>query len=331
MPSIKILPPDWREIQRRNFNRLDQLCDYLELTVSQRKQLCAVPRFPLNLPLRIARKITKGTLDDPLLRQFLPLNEELLEVDGFVNDPVGDAGCVRSSKLLHKYRGRVLLVCTSSCVMHCRFCFRQNFDYDVSDKCFDDELAMISADSTIQEVILSGGDPLSLSNRLLSPLIQSLGAIPHVKKLRFHTRFPIGIPERIDEELLSILEESRLQVWFVLHCNHPRELDDDIFERLTALRKRGVVVLNQAVLLRGVNDDEEILSELCELLTDNGIFPYYLHQLDRVRGAAHFEVPENEGINLVAALRKRLPGYAVPLYVREIFGEASKQPIGIKK
>lgn len=327
MSSLKVLPSDWREIQRCNFRSWDLLADYLELNGVQREQILQDARFPLNLPRRLAEKMAKGTLDDPLLRQFLPLKEELVGVEGFVEDPVGDGNCMQTSKLLQKYSGRVLLVATSSCAMHCRFCFRQNFNYDVSGKTFEAELAVIREDETLQEVILSGGDPLSLSNRILQSLIEALAAIPHVKKLRIHTRFPLGIPERIDQEFLDLLEKSRLQVWFAIHCNHPRELDEEILGRLLALRRRGIVVLNQTVLLRGVNDDEETLVELSDLLTDNGIFPYYLHQLDRVRGTAHFEVSEERGRQLVDALRKKVPGYAVPLYVREIAGKLSKTPL----
>lgn len=241
-----------------------------------------------------------------------------------MTDPVGDQSFRCGPKLLHKYQGRVLLVTTGACAMNCRFCFRQNFDYDVVDKSFEVELDQIAKDPTIFEVILSGGDPLSLPNRNLASLLKKIASIPHVRRIRFHTRFPIGIPERIDDEFLKMMESSPLQIWFILHCNHPREMDEDVIAAMTQLRKRGVNVLNQGVLLKGVNDDIETLAGLYLTLVDHGIFPYYLHQLDRVQGTAHFEVEEREGVRLMEELQKRLPGYAVPKYVREIAGQPSK-------
>jgi EF-P beta-lysylation protein EpmB len=292
-----------------------------------RDQIIVSKHFPLNLPLRLAEKIEKGNFNDPILRQFLPTTQEKIRSNGFVTDPVGDQSSRCSAKLLHKYQGRVLLVTTGACAMHCRYCFRQNFDYDVVDKTFDVELEQIAKDPTIFEVILSGGDPLTLSNRVLSSLINKITSVPHIRRLRFHTRFPIGIPERIDDDFLAMIESCPLQIWFILHCNHPREIDEDLIASMTKLRKLGVNVLNQAVLLQGVNDDVDTLTQLCLELVDNGIYPYYLHQLDRVQGAAHFEVSEKEGLRLMEEIAKRLPGYAVPKYVREIAGEPGKTPI----
>lgn len=317
---------NWKKILRQNFTDVHTLADLLELDASQRKKLLARPSFPLNVPFRLAKKMAKGTLADPILKQFLPLEVELKRNELFVIDPVGDSVCRKSKKLLHKYQGRALLVCTSACAMHCRYCFRQNFDYEVS-KGFDEEIELIAQDDSIQEVILSGGDPLSLDDRVLGSLLNSLGAIPHLKKIRFHTRFPIGIPERIDESFLSLLKSFPLQIWFVVHINHPLELDEDVFEALKSIQKLGIPVLNQSVLLRGVNDTVETLAELSSMLSDRGILPYYLHQLDRVQGAAHFEVSEEEGKNLIDELSKRLPGYAVPKYVKEIAGMPGKTVI----
>ncbi len=318
---------DWKQILRTNFTNWQHLADFLQLSVEQRDQILQQPRFVLNLPFRLANKIEKGTLDDPILRQFLPTKAESSSTAGYVADPVGDQGCKRGSKLLHKYNGRVLLVTTSACAMHCRYCFRQNFDYDVIDKTFSQELETIAQDSSIKEVILSGGDPLSLSERLLAPLLLRISRIPHIKRIRFHTRFPLGVPERIDADFLKLIASLPQQVWFVIHCNHPNELDDEIFERLKSLQKLGVPVLNQAVLLQGVNDDADTMQRLCEKLIDQGVFPYYLHQLDRVQGAAHFEVPRIKGTALMEDLIKRLPGYGVPKYVQEIAGQPSKTPI----
>lgn len=325
--SLFNLPSSWKQILRKNFTRLEALADYLELTHEQRSQLANRPRFILNLPFRLAQKIAKGTLEDPLLRQFLPTKEEERSHPLFVSDPVEDETFRLTPKLLHKYQGRALLVCTSACAMHCRYCFRQNFSYESDDKMFVSEFKAIQEDESIHEVILSGGDPLSLSDEILGSLLSQLESIQHVKRIRFHTRFPIGIPERIDEGFLSILSNCSKQLYFVIHCNHPRELDNDIFDRLKALRQMGCVVLNQAVLLKGVNDQIEILEELCETLANQGILPYYLHQLDRVQGAAHFEVEEARGQELIKELAKRLSGYAIPRYVREIAGEPHKTPL----
>lgn len=285
------------------------------------------PRFALNLPFRLASKIEKGNIEDPILKQFLPVVDENHVDPSFNLDPVGDGICRKSSKLIHKYHGRVLLVCTSACAVHCRYCFRQNFDYDVRGKTFDDELALISEDTSINEVVLSGGDPLSLDDRILSQLLERLSRMPHVRKVRFHTRFPIGIPERIDDSFLGILRDVPLQFWFVVHVNHPRELDRDVLVALKSIQKIGIPVLNQSVLLRGVNDSVEVLEELYGTLVDHGIFAYYLHQLDRVQGAAHFEVTEERGKQLIRELEARMPGFAVPKYVKEIAGAPGKTHI----
>lgn len=317
----------WRQIQRQNFNSWNKLFHFLELDPTYELEILKTPRFPLNLPLRLAQKIRKNYFDDPILKQFLPLQRELDSTTGFTNDAVGDIPARKAGKLLHKYQGRALLLCTSSCVMNCRFCFRQKFDYETEIKNFDAEMVHISEDSTLSEIILSGGDPLSLSNRTLAELIGKLDQIPHLKRLRFHTRFPLGIPERIDEGFLSLLKQTRLQIFFVVHINHPQELDSDIIGALKEIQKLGIPILSQTVLLRGVNDQASILKELFETLANRGILPYYLHQHDRVIGTAHFEVPEAEGKMLLAEVSRSLSGYAVPKYVKEEAGRPSKTPL----
>lgn len=292
----------------------------------KRNQVWNQPHFVLNLPRRLAGKMAKNSLEDPLFRQFVPLIDEKRIVQGFNLDPVGDSSARCSQKLLRKYNWRVLLVTTSACAMHCRYCFRQNFDYAVQPG-FEQELEEIQADISISEVILSGGDPLSLSDQTLAALLDKLSSIDHVKIIRFHTRFPIGIPERINESFLNILSSLRPKVVFVLHCNHPNELDSDVIGAMTKLQKLGIPILNQSVLLKGVNDDLDTLTVLSEALISSGIMPYYLHQLDRVQGTAHFEVEEKKGLELIQALTERLPGYAVPRYVQEIAGEKSKSRI----
>lgn len=317
----------WRQIQKTNFTDLNKLADFLELDASQRAFLLPSPSFPLNLPLRLASKIQKKTLADPILRQFLPLHAETVPVKGFCQDPVADETFRKKGRLLHKYKGRALLVASSACAMHCRYCFRQNFNYQEKNPHFNEELQILAQDTSISEIILSGGDPLSLSNSVLFDLIARLEEIPHLTRLRFHTRFPIGIPERLDEPFLQSLSQTRLSTWFVIHSNHPLELDEDVLKALGKVQRLGIPILNQFVLLRGVNDDLPTLKALCEKLVDHGIFAYYLHQLDRVSGTAHFEVPEEEGMGLIRKLSDELPGYAVPKYVREIAGNSSKTPI----
>jgi len=317
----------WRAIQKNNFTLWEPLVDFLELDAENTREVLQRSRFPLNLPRRLAEKIEKNNLDDPILRQFVRLRDELAISAGFSCDPVGDTSSQKTSKLLHKYTGRALLVCTSSCAMHCRYCFRHNFPYATSDKLFDEELEAIANDSTLEEIILSGGDPLSLSDPILENLLQGLTLINHVQRIRFHTRFPIGIPERIDDSFLRILAATKAQIIFVVHVNHPRELDEDVVASLKKIQKLGIPVLNQAVLLKGVNDNLLTLKALLETLVNNGIVPYYLHQLDRVQAAAHFEVEEEVGLSLLEQLRGCLPGYAIPQYVQEIAGQPSKSPI----
>ncbi len=317
----------WQQILRTNFTKWDALADFLELTESQRSQILPNSRFVLNMPLRLATKAAKGTLHDPIVRQFLPLNQESEAAIGFTADPVADTSFQCTPGLLQKYQGRVLIITTGACAMHCRYCFRQNFEYNVPDKTFALELAQIEHSTDINEVILSGGDPLSLPNPVLKELLSRLSAMPHIRKIRFHTRFPMGIPERIDAEFLEILQNTSAQIWFVIHANHAAEFDQDIWDALRAIRSTGAIIMNQSVLLKGVNDSVETLRDLCLALVDHGVVPYYLHQLDRVRGAAHFEVPEAEGLQLIAQLQALLPGYAVPRYMREIPGATSKTQI----
>lgn len=311
----------WRQIQKQNFTDWKKLAAFLQIDTDH---ILARPRFSLNLPLRLAQKIKKNTPNDPILRQFLPTKDELKVAPGFTPDAVGDSPSRKGKKLLHKYKGRALIVCTSACAMNCRFCFRQKFPYETEEKSFEDEVKAIAADASISEIILSGGDPLSLSDRTLQDLISSLDKIPHLTRLRFHSRFPIGIPERIDASFLKVLKSTRLQVFFIIHSNHPSELDAEVLAALKKIQLLGIPILNQSVLLKGVNDSVATLKALVEKLVDNGILPYYLNQLDRVEGAAHFEVDEEKGKALLKQLASEISGYGIPRYVREIAGEPGK-------
>lgn len=316
----------WKSILKSNFTNLNKLSDFLELSLENRKKLTH-SNFVLNLPVRLAAKIQKNNLNDPIFRQFVPLMEEN-EVDpSFIKDPLAESSFKQEGKLLSKYPTRSLIITTSACAMHCRYCFRRAFPYETDRKDFAPEIERLRQDASLEEVILSGGDPLSLPNERLKALFNDLNSIEHLKRIRFHTRFPIGIPERIDEEFLDILKNSHKQIWFVIHCNHPSELDEDVLSALKSLQKLGIPVLNQSVLLKGVNDTLEILEELSRTLSNNGIQPYYLHQLDRVEGAKHFEVDPQRGVQLVEQLSNRLSGFMIPKYVKEIPHKSRKTPL----
>jgi len=287
--------------------------------------------FSLRVTRSFLSRMRHGDPDDPLLRQVLPVGEELLESPGFVADPLQENSARRASQLLHKYQGRALIVTTEACAIHCRYCFRREFPYssgaDESGGRWGGALAVIAGDPSIEEVILSGGDPLSLSDARLTQLTDAIAAIPHVRRIRVHTRQPIVLPSRVDAGLLAWLKSIRLPVVMVLHVNHPNEIDEDVRDTCSALRSAGVTLLNQSVLLRGVNDAVETLHQLSCALGDAGVMPYYLHLPDRVRGTAHFDVDEGEARGLVAALAARLSGYLVPRLVREIPGAVSKVPV----
>lgn len=290
----------------------------------------ATRSFPLLVPRSYLARMTPGDPHDPLLRQVLPAADEQSVVPGFVTDAVDDEAARKAPGLLQKYHGRVLLIAAGSCAIHCRYCFRRHYPYGEEPKRLDDwapALQAIEQDATIHEVILSGGDPLMLSDERLARLVEQLDSIPHLTRLRIHSRLPIVLPDRVNSELLDTLRSSRLQPVMVVHANHPHEIAGDCEESLRRLVRSGIPTLNQAVLLRGVNDTVEALAGLCERLVDVGVIPYYLHLLDRVAGTAHFEVSEARGQTLITELRGRLPGYAVPQLVREIAGEPSKSPV----
>lgn len=292
--------------------------------------LAAHDAFRLRVPRGYAARMRRGDPDDPLLRQVLPLGVELEPHAGYSTDPVGDLDAVVAQGVLHKYHGRVLLVATGACAVHCRYCFRRHFPYaeaNAAQTQWAEAIEHIRGDESIEEVILSGGDPLILTERRLRELTEQLHSIAHVRRLRIHTRLPVVLPERVDADLLDWLRGIALQTVVVIHANHAQELDTEVRTALAALRESGAVVLNQAVLLRGVNDSADALADLSRTLIEAGALPYYLHLLDRVEGAAHFEVPEAEARQLMAALSARIPGYLVPRLVREEKGAAGKTPV----
>jgi EF-P beta-lysylation protein EpmB len=281
-------------------------------------------------------RIRPGDPADPLLTQVLPRKEELAEVPQFSRDPLGESAAGCAAGLLVKYKRRALIVASGTCGVHCRFCFRRHFPYrQLPDgeraswqPCFPDwptVFRWIAEEPSIEEVILSGGDPLCVEDDGLGRLFSRLSEIAHIRRLRLHTRLPIVVPQRVTEELLTVLRGTRLAPLVVVHANHPAEIDPAVAVALGRLVDAGIPILNQAVLLRGVNDNTDTLADLCRRLVDLRVMPYYLHQLDRVAGAAHFEVPTLRGIELVRQLRAQLPGYAVPRYVRDTPGGANKE------
>lgn len=321
-------PPAWRRALQTAVRDPAILCDQLQLPADfQIAAIRASRDFPVFVPLAYLARMESGNPRDPLLRQVLPIDSELVSVQGFTSDPVGDLAARRSAGLLHKYHGRALMITTGLCAVHCRYCFRRQYPYEDSPPMatrWVEAAAEIQQDPSIEEVILSGGDPLTLGDRQLAQLAEMLACIPHVRRLRVHTRLPIVIPERVTDELIAWLCGTRLAPVMVVHANHPRELDSAVQIALGRLARAGIPLLNQAVLLRDVNDDADTLAELSQRLLDCRVLPYYLHQLDRVAGAAHFEVPVEQGVRLIQQLIARLPGYAVPRYVREVPGAVAK-------
>lgn len=289
-----------------------------------------ITQFPLKVTQSYINKMRYGDPDDPLLRQVFPLIDESFKHADFVQDPVGDHQAISSPGVLQKYHGRALLLVTGACAIHCRYCFRRHFPYSDSNPLAQqgqETLTQLAADDSITEVILSGGDPLALSDNKLESLINDLEQIPHIKRLRIHTRLPIVLPERITEGLLSILSKTRLTTVMVVHANHANELAEDVEFALKQLAENKVQLLNQSVLLKGINDSSDELAALSERLFEFGVLPYYLHLLDPVEGASHFDVNETDGIALISQLRTQLPGYLVPRLVRELQGEVSKTVI----
>ena len=384
-------PPTWQHAVKTAIRDPLVLCRALGLPAEfEAGAVAAAGSFPVFVPRGYLARMKPGDPDDPLLRQVLPRLEETTPRPGDLADPVGDAAAALSPGLLHKYEGRALMVTTGACAVHCRYCFRRQFPYAETPHSVAEwgpGIAQIAQDSSLHEVILSGGDPLMLVDDVLAELVERLAAIPHLRRLRVHTRLPIMIPERVTPALPRLLRGTRLTPIVVVHANHPVELAElqslrlplgegrgeglpcanndstlarsaseretngratrpplplgegrgegashaaptSVADALAELIDAGIPVLNQAVLLRGVNDSADVLAELCERLIDLRVLPYYLHQLDRVTGAAHFEVPPAAGRAILSELRRRLPGYAVPRYVQELPGAEYKLSLG---
>ncbi len=323
--------PRWQQAWREAVRDPRELLAMLGLeALADRVSDQAALQFPLRVPRGFVARMQHGDPRDPLLRQVLPLDDELRAAPGFGLDAVGDSLARTGPGVIQKYRGRALLVATGSCAVNCRYCFRRHFPYAEETAARDgwrEAVELIRADAGIDEVILSGGDPLSLATPKLAELTAALAGIPHIRRLRIHSRLPVVLPERIDDALLGWLSALPWPVAIVVHANHANEFDAHVDAALARLRDAGAALLNQAVLLRGVNDSVDALAALNERGYAAGVLPYYLHQLDRVQGVAHYEVADDEARALHAALAARLPGYLVPKLGREVPGDPGKRPL----
>lgn len=319
--------PAWQSLLADAVKSTNELLALLEIDPAQLENQPQTNEFPLRVPRSFVRRMARGDIHDPLLRQVLPAAAEAHHTDGYLFDPLDEQHTMPCPGLLHKYKGRALLTVTGACAVHCRYCFRRHFPYNNANPStdhWDRAVAYLAQHPDITELILSGGDPLALTDARLRSLTDALASNPHLRTLRFHTRLPVVLPERVDDGLLALLEAQTLNVVMVIHCNHPNEIDQNVAQAMNRLRQAGVILLNQSVLLHGVNDDAAILIRLSEALFSAGVLPYYLHQLDRVQGTAHFEVDDNTAGILMQAVHAALPGYLVPRLVRELPGEPGK-------
>lgn len=326
---------NWQSVLAQAVREPQELLQLLKLTEHPlAQQVCIDKQFPLLVPRTFVQRMRSGNADDPLLRQVLSVADEQLSVQGYTQDPLDEQASNVSPGLIHKYHGRVLLIAASGCAVNCRYCFRRHFPYAdnrVGRQQWHSALNYVAQDSSISEVILSGGDPLLLGDEQLSELLEQIAAIAHVKRLRIHSRLPVVIPQRLTAELMQLLSQSRLRTSLVLHINHAQELAPEHLGLLAQYRAAGITLLNQTVLLKGVNDDEQTLCQLSETLFDYGVLPYYLHQLDRVQGAQHFALSVERTQELYRHMQQYLPGYLVPKLVCEQAGQPHKTliPIGI--
>jgi EF-P beta-lysylation protein EpmB len=321
---------DWQAQLSNAVRSVFELLQLLEIEPGQLDILPQAGNFPLRVPHSFVRRMVRGDIHDPLLRQVLPVLDETLELTGYSLDPLAELAAMPSPGLLHKYQGRALLTVTGACAIHCRYCFRRHYPYSEANPLngrLEQSLAYLAQHPDISEVILSGGDPLSLPNARLAELLDRLSGLPQIQTLRIHTRLPVVLPDRVDEELLALLSGLRMPCVVVVHCNHPNEIDADVVATLRSLAASGITLLNQSVLLQGINDCAATLIELSRRLFAAGTLPYYLHQLDAVQGAAHFAVEEWRAVELMETVRSALPGYLVPRLVEELPGATAKSPL----
>lgn len=331
--SQQLLPskPNWRYQLQQAINTPEALLEALALPPELLKGAQeGHQQFRIRVPHAFVERMERGNTADPLLRQVLPLKDEAHSPDYYLSDPVGDLASSKVPGLLHKYQGRVLLIATGACAINCRYCFRREFPYSgqsAASAQFGPALDYIAQHADIHEVILSGGDPLLLRTRQLRQLSEQLAQIPHIRRLRIHTRLPIVLPDRITDDLLAWTQQLPWPLAVVVHCNHAQELDATTVNALQRWRHAGAHMLNQSVLLKGVNDSAPAQSNLAQALYQAGVLPYYLHLLDRVKGSAHFEVNSTQAQVIMEQLRLQLSGYLVPRLVREQAGAPYKLPV----
>ena len=329
MPTPVLKQPQPASWQRNLADAVSDPHELLEI-LGLKTSTVDLPAFPVRVPRGFIARMERGNPRDPLLLQVLPQPQENETHPGFSNDPVGDLAAVRDQGLLQKYNGRVLIMATGACAVHCRYCFRRHFPYNEHIDRPSNRQALIEAlskDSSINEAILSGGDPLLVKDEHLDELTHQLAALPHIKRLRVHSRLPVVLPERITPALISALTPPGLSSVMVVHCNHANEIDDTVASAFAKLKGAGITLLNQAVLLKDINDDAQAQINLSERLFETGVMPYYLHMLDRVDGAAHFETTDAKALEILESMRSTLPGYLVPKLVRENAGAPYKTPI----
>lgn len=328
MKMLNFPPPDWQTSLKNVVTDPAELLDILELPQALLEQATkAAQLFPLRVPREFIARMQRGKIDDPLLQQILPIAAEFSEQPGFTTDPLEESEASPAPGIVHKYRDRVLLILSGACAVNCRYCFRRHFPYgdnQLSGKNWQLALGYIRSKPEVQEVIFSGGDPLVTSDLRLAKMIADLEQIKSVQRLRIHTRLPVVIPSRVTAELIQILQDSRFDKVLVLHINHPQEIDAQLDQAAKRLKAAGITLLNQAVLLRGINDNDKIQSELSRALFKIGVLPYYLFLFDPVKGAGHFDIPILRAQQIAAKMQESLPGYLMPRLAKEIPGRASK-------
>ena len=320
----------WQQHMKNAIRTSQGLASALDLPLSEIDSGDATQPFPLFAPLPFVSRMEPGNIEDPLLRQVLPVAEEKIQAEGYLKDPLKEDQFSISPGLLHKYDSRALMIINGTCAVHCRYCFRRNFPYQESLQStgdWDRAIQQIESDVSVHEIILSGGDPLTVVDDRLTELVQRLDQIQHLQRLRIHTRLPIVIPQRITGDLIETINETRMAITIVVHANHANEVDESVAHHLGRLSQTRATVLNQSVLLRGINDDPSELIELSQRLIACGTVPYYLHQLDPVIGAQHFHVPIQQGREIIKEMRTRISGYLVPRYVQERPGQPNKTPL----
>lgn len=325
--SASVESKSWQLILRDAYKKPQALLAQLGLSLADLPYVDVDNAFPMLVPEPFLQQMRYGDSTDPLLRQVLPILDERSIAPNFSADPLGERNANVQTAIIHKYHGRVLLMLASGCAVNCRYCFRRHFPYGdnrLGKQHWQKALAYVQDNPEISEVILSGGDPLLLSDARLSEFVYALESLPQLKRLRIHSRLPVVIPQRLTPALQRLLTDTRLATSLVIHCNHKQELSELLQQRLYVFKQAGMTLLNQSVLLKGVNDNAEMLIALSEQLFSAGVLPYYLHLLDKVQGAAHFYITDEVAFTLYANMQARLPGYLLPKLVREEVGKNQK-------